>query len=348
LWDLHHNVAESSQENRFARVTLSPLGTLFVTNLSDGTIEIREVESSRLAWTQPSDISVRRSHIVTISPDDKFLALYDHGMSAPIDIDAYIFDLQSGRLYARLERTGKRGIKHVSFRSNSRQVAFATWDDEVELWDLDSRIRVWEANTPRWPNFVAFSPKNEVIAWSGGYYFGLLDAISGEPILEQRCGDGIDLVWAADGTQLLTSHGILNVCIYHWDVTSSRSTRQARLLCQYNTSDHIESYSFSDSHKSIVTDLGPIPIHPQHRPLCSTDDLIAPLGENLLRLQKDGWIWQVGLAGKRRVCWLPPAYRPAKPQFKWNFASLRDTVVLITDSGRLVVLKIRDWFEDVD
>jgi len=43
------------------------------------------------------------------------------------------------------------------------------------------------------------------------------------------------------------------------------------------------------------------------------------------------------------VCWLPPAYRPMTPLYNFNIVILRDSVRLVTGTGRLVVLELKDW-----
>ena len=151
------------------------------------------------------------------------------------------------------------------------------------------------------------------------------------------------LAWAADGTRLLTSNEYGKVLV--WDVASAKSSKQAHLLFECNTSHHTTSVSFFDSHRSILTDHGLFPIPPQHRPLCAADDLVPPCPKSLSRLRDDGWIWRVG-AGQEdhRVCWLPPAYRPRWPYLGKNISISRGTVALMTDSRDLVVIKFKEWF----
>jgi len=59
-------------------------------------------------------------------------------------------------------------------------------------------------------------------------------------------------------------------------------------------------------------------------------------------LRDDGWIWRVRAGkGERRVCWLPLVYRPLHPVVDTNIVISKETVALLTDSGRAVVLDFR-------
>jgi len=278
-----------------------------------------------------------------VSPDDKFLALY--GTS---DVEVRIFDLRSGQLYASFERIGRRRVSAVSFRSDCEQVVFGNSRGEAELWNLESRNRLWSVQAQTWtPKMaaivcVAFSPRNDLVAWLGDNHFGLLDAVSGENLVEQLVNFNADqscLAWASDGMQLLTSEwgGMVRI----WKVSSAKSTRQIQLLFECNTLYDATFCSFFDSHRRIITNHGTFLIPPQHRPACAADDLLPPSPESLLRLRKDGWIWLVGgREDERRICWIPPAFRPVQPMFETNIATFRDSVWMVGDSRRFVVL---DW-----
>jgi len=207
----------------------------------------------------------------------------------------------------------------------------------VKSQDLDDLI-----------DFVAVSPQNDLVMCSGisSNAFTLLDATSGRVIrrwLDGRYNRGIT-AWSADGMRLLMSYSDGTVDL--WDLTSARTTNQFHTLLQIDTPLLTSSLSFADGHRYIATDHDVFPIPPQHRPPCAADDDMPPSPEILPRLRKDGWVWLVGGGkGERRVCWLPPAYRPAFPTFDINIATLSDSIRLVTDSGRLVVLDLKKWFD---
>jgi WD40 repeat protein len=81
---------------------------------------------------------------------------------------------------------------------------------------------------------VEFSPQHHLVAWLrqgwNSNSFGLLDAVSGDEVLEQTCigPKPSSLTWAADGTQLLI--GEPGGTVHLWDVTSARSTKEVHLL----------------------------------------------------------------------------------------------------------------------
>jgi WD40 repeat protein len=199
LWDL--NVIESphSLNNSITIcicLALSPLGTIFVTSFSNGTIEARTMDTNKLVWRQPSGFSDSSYRCMAISPDDKFLALY--ALPARLDTNVHVFDLQSGQLYATLERTGEGSVRSISFHSGSRQVAFGDDAGHIELWDLDSRDRLWRSEVCEtiWIICMAFSPQNDLVAWLGETIFreteipwtefGLLDATSGNKVIRHQ------------------------------------------------------------------------------------------------------------------------------------------------------------------
>jgi WD40 repeat protein len=190
---------------------------------------------------------------------------------------------------------------------DGRQIALVGWCC-AEVWDLDSCTRVWESDAlyrMGSTRHIAFSPQNDLLTRLVGADLHLLDAVSGEELLKLH--SGWDVAWAADGTRLLTSDWHGRVCV--WDVASARSTKHAPLLFQCETGHNGPSCSFFDGHRSILTDHGVFPVLPEHRPPCAADDHMPP--ETAWGLRNDGWIWQLGGGmGERRVCWLPPAYRP--------------------------------------
>jgi len=285
---------------------------------------------------------------MVMSPDDKFLALYGFSYA-----EVHIFNLKSGQLYAKIGWIGvtERSITYFSFRSDSKQVVFLGDNGEVELWHLGSRARVWRADIRSLSisatgSRVAFSPQNDLVAWLNRSQIGLLDAISGEVVVKLRSSsrwDQIDIAWAGDGMRLLTSDKAGKVCV--WDVASARSAKKLHLLFEYDTKYPTASCSFFDSHRCILTDHGLFPIPLQYRPPCAVDDRMPPSPEKLLRLRDDGWILLVGREiGERRVCWLPPAYRPVQPTLNKNIVILRDGIRLVSDSGRLVFIDLKTWF----
>jgi len=343
------HVGEPPHRDSFTCRALSQHGTIFAAS-SGRAIEVRLVESNELLWTQRSELLDELIPHMVISPDDKYLALFgmtELSLRSGSDLPVDIFDLQSGQLYARFQYTSSALC--VSFRSDNRQVAIGDRSGHVTLWDLDRHARMWKPRElEEWIDTVAVSPQNDLVVCSGYAHdaFTLLDATSGRVI--QQCPDGQDtmrnVAWSADGKRLLISYD--NRIVHLWDVASARTTNQLHLLLQIDASLSAMPLSFADGHRCITTDHGIFPIPLQYRPPCATDDH-APLSlETMLRLRKDGWVWLVGGGkGERRVCWLPPAYRPTFPTFNVSIATLWDSIRLVTDSGRPVVLDLKKWFE---
>jgi len=336
-------VAEPQRKDPFTTiVAVSPLGTRLATSSSDGTLEVRAVESDQLAWA--SHVSGESPQNMVMSPDDKFLVLY-----TILDAEVSIFNLQSNQLHAVLKSDAEHGVIHISFHSDSRQIVCIQDRNEVELWDLDSCIRVWKIDLHSDIGFggrVAISPQHDLLVWSDFSISGLVDAMSGESVViwypdERSTG----LAWSEDGTQLLTggSDGRVRVC----DVASVRSTKQVHLLYECDTKHPVTFISFFDGHRCILTDLGLFPIPPQHRPACAADNRMPLSPETFFRLRDDGWVWFVGSGiGERRVCWLPPAYRPVLPTFNKNIVISRYKIMLVTGSGRSMSLDLKRWLEN--
>jgi len=121
LWNL--SIAELPRVDVFVNcVALSPQETIFVIHSRIRTIEARTVDSNKLVWTQPETVSANGSvQYLLMSPDGKFLAQYGSQ-----NADISILHLGSGQRYARFERTAEKSVKHLSFRSDSRQVVLWT------------------------------------------------------------------------------------------------------------------------------------------------------------------------------------------------------------------------------
>jgi len=342
LWDLH--VVESlRQDTPTTAIALSPLGTIFATISSYRIVEARTVGSNEPVLTWHAEHSGKRFRVMTISPDDSFLALC--GKS---DQHVRIFDLRSRQPHVILECTAKRGVKHVSFRSDGRQVAFAMGEEGAEVWDLGSSTRVWKLQNPEEEEVdgVAFSPQKDLVACLEWSYCSLVDAISGETVIHWYSNPRprsvqSSLAWSTDETQLLTC--TKDGMVWVWDVASARASKQVHLLFHFATKHRATVCSFFDGHRYIATDHGVFPIPSQHRPPCAAADLELSSQEALLKLRDDGWIWRVR-AGRdeRRVCWLPPAYRPQSPTVGRNVVVARDIVRLLADSGRVSVLEFRE------
>jgi len=319
LWDL--NAGQSAREDSpVVRVALSQLGSIFATGSYDYNIEARLVESRKLMWRQPDGLSATPYHGIMMSPEDKFIAVW-----GGVGDDIHISYLKSGQSYTRLQRPDQSVIIRLSFSSDNSQLIAGDDGGQVELWDLESCTRLWQSRVvnkgqvvnERRIECVAISPQNGLVAWLGwSDVFGLLDAVSGNTVVEQHIDTTVQtyLAWAADGKQLLTSDRFDGV-VRLWDVSSARSTNQVHLLYEYNTSHRTSICSFFDSHRYILTDHGLFPLPREHRPQCAADDLVPTSSEALLRLRQDGWIWVVRAKSERRVCWVPPAYRSSLPFF---------------------------------
>src|SRR5258707_1144623 len=81
-------------------------------------------------------------------------------------------------------------------------VVFVDEQHQAELWDLDSRTRVWKSGLPGQHSIIcmAFSPQNDFVAWLGYTNSGLLDAISGESLITwDSIGWPTSVTWAGDG-----------------------------------------------------------------------------------------------------------------------------------------------------
>ena len=338
LWDLH--VAESlHQDAPTTAFALSPLGTIFATNSSDRIVEAWTVGSNEPVLTWHAEGSDKRFRAMAISPDDSFLALHNK--------DVRIFDMRSSQPHVILERAAEWNVEYISFRSDGSQVAFAG-PGGAEVWDLGSSTCVWKFPSPEEDHVIGitFSPQKDLVACLEQLHCRLLDAISGETVVRwESRSDSTDaqmnLAWSTDETRLLTCTE--DSVVWVWDVASARASKEVRLLFHFATEHRVEICSFFDGHRCIATDHSVFPIPPEHRPPCAAADLEPPSQETLLRLRDDGWIWRVRAGrGDRRVCWLPPTYRPRRPTIGDNVVVARDIVRLLADSGRVVVLECRE------
>jgi len=270
---------------------------------------------------------------ITIFLDNSFLALCGES-----DRHVRVFDLRSSQPHLILEHTAEWSVEHVSFRSDGRS-------GRSRGLGPGQQHPCLEVPKPRTTRVVcvAISPQNDLVACLEWAQCSLVDAISGETVVQwlsklHTSWPQISVAWSTDETRLLTctKDGMVRV----WDVASARALKQVRLLFQFNTEHRATVGSFIDGHRCIATDHGVFPILPEHRPPCAAADLEPPSQEALLRLRDDGWIWRVQ-AGRdeRRLCWLPLVYRPLEPTVGENVVVTRDIVRLLADSGRIVVLE---------
>jgi len=189
-----------------------------------------------------------------------------------------------------LNRTGW-SVKHVSFDRMVDRSHFPVVRMETEVWDLDSRTRVWMYCGPVRESAVgvAFSPRKDLVACLEASHCSLLGAISGEMVVRwdstpHSSQIQTNLAWATDDTRLLTCDwaGI----IYVWDVASAMASKRVDLVFHFDTRHDTMVCSFTDGHRCITTDHGVFSIPPSiaHHAPQQTSSLIL---RTLLRLRSD-------------------------------------------------------------
>jgi len=135
--------------------------------------------------------------------------------------------------------------------------------------------------------------------------------------------------------------------MWHW-----RGHEADHLLFDLDTQHRTTFCSFLMATGPSSPTRGVFPIPPAPTP-CAADDHLLPSSETLLRLRDDGWIWLVGGGiGERRVCWLPPTYRPVKPWLNENITLSRTKscwqppLVVLCPRLKRWLEKAGSWFVD--
>ncbi|KAI9059935.1 hypothetical protein FKP32DRAFT_1679466 [Trametes sanguinea] len=103
---------------------------------------------------------------------------------------------------------------------------------------------------------------------------------------------------------------------------------------------HVDRVAFSPDSRAIVTERSYIPLRPEHRPACSRSRT-AGASEPPAYLIRDGWLWcaraEAG-SGCRRLCWLPPVFRPDEDQLRNPWSVRGHIIAYKTQGGRVVVM----------
>jgi WD40 repeat protein/serine/threonine protein kinase len=116
----------------------------------------------------------------------------------------YLWQQCQSDALAVLAKHPARGFS-VSFSPDGGLLAAAYFDGRVELWDVNRRVLLKELNAAGGPAHVAFSPRTNLLAFSGGpARIKLHDLATGrETVLWQGTQNVRDLSFVADGSRLL-------------------------------------------------------------------------------------------------------------------------------------------------
>ncbi len=131
----------SERTEQVVMLALSPDGRTLATGDRDGTIRLRDPETGRVAMTLRGH-EWGLSHLA-FSPDGRRLASVGlHTLSPPLRGEALLWEIDSGRLLARLEGFSDRDVDHIAFDARGERLWADSWDEgghrRLGSWDVST------------------------------------------------------------------------------------------------------------------------------------------------------------------------------------------------------------------
>ena len=219
-------------------VVFSPDGTMLASGLSNGRIELWEVETGTKVTTFEGYRG--RVYSVVFSPDGTTLVASGVG-----DRIIRLWDIATQTTIAELE--GHRGINSVAISSDGTTLVSGSNDRTIKLWDIATRRNIATLRQANWVTSVVFSPDGAILASGVHRTVKLWDVATRHNIatLEGHWGRVNAVVFSPDGT-LLASGASSTVKL--WDVATRRN-----IATLEGHTDNVESVSFSFDGTTLVS-----------------------------------------------------------------------------------------------
>ena len=217
VWDarsgrlLHEFPAMKQAENRKA-VAVSPDGSLLA-YLSDTSVWVRGTRDWEVRRELPG-----LAFCVAFTPDGSLVWAGPDKMQI-VNPQSFTVDLELAGIALGVSTM-------VSFSRDSRRMAVVNREDDLEVWDIERRVRMAKLGVKA--SSVALSPDGGTLAvGDGSGSLSLWDAESGRRKQGLPAHEGwlLDVVWSADGTRLITAGG--DQMIRQWDLAGGALPEKA-------------------------------------------------------------------------------------------------------------------------
>lgn len=111
------------------------------------------------------------------SPNDHYLAI-GYGKNGG---DSEVLSDMTNHTKAQTENVklgGEDNFKKIAFSYNNKYISTANHDNKIELWDANSRKRIWEIKSTTQLNKIAFSPGDKYLAVTDSSQIRLLEPLT--------------------------------------------------------------------------------------------------------------------------------------------------------------------------
>ncbi len=166
-------------KNRISKLLFSPDGTLLVSNAyNQAPLRLWDVTTGKLLKTLTKDLDIHRQ-ILNFSKDGKTLAC-SAWMRKTGDRKIELWDVATKTLRTTLFTKLDSNIHHLAFSLDSKTVATVNWNDEIQVWDVNTGKELSSFTTNHTPGSttLAFSSDSTILASGQGKTIRLWDTFN--------------------------------------------------------------------------------------------------------------------------------------------------------------------------
>ncbi len=210
LWDIDANKKLQSRDgyNQVSSIVFSPDSRQLAFAASNGDVALWDIQTSQLVHALNPGFSPA---ILAISFDGRKLA------AAALDGRIKVWDTATGQLIRSIDGHEK-AVAGLALSSDGQMLASASKDQTVKLWNARTFQITQTIELENRARSVAFSPKNQILAYTYGKRVALWDVQNNQLIrlLEDHPDDIYNAVFSFDGHALAVVSG-QGIHFYHTD-----------------------------------------------------------------------------------------------------------------------------------
>jgi WD40 repeat protein len=226
------------------------------------------------------------------------------------------------------------------FHSGARCVS-GSLDRTIRIWDtaIGITIRIIEMGPSHELRRIAISPNGGHLAVPLGHVVQMWDLAGGglQKTLEGHSANVTRVAFSADGNQIVSSD--LHHTIRIWEATTGVEMTVFNNIKGAGTL--LDRLMFSPDQKCIFTNIGPCSIPKEYLTVRRSENaggLLVPCSPGYF--MRDGWLWTQD--PNRRICWIPPAWRPGRCVYEGSRLAWQGNHVVFATPNRLVFINTTD------